>query len=544
MTAPAAILHLSDLHLEGDGESPARGLLFESLVAAVGRIASEVECALKLVVVTGDIFDSSGAPDSAVERFATLLAEIRAALGHTLPCVLLPGNHDRRRAGVVGPHDPTLFARLAARRLPSTVVAGCRTPTLVEWLPFAFHGLAARIAVYDSTFLPRGLLGAGGWLRGCELLEIADRLRRDDCQRPADEPLILLTHHHLIPTPITDVGEIQFDRIPRPLRAVAQRALSGLIAQGDREELTMTALGAGSALTLLQTLGHPVVVLHGHKHYPTVRLLRGVVHDQSDVLLASAGSGGTVERWRPEGAISDLGIWPSFNVVVLDGPRLSVEHVGFSDDDRAASRHRTLAKVVREGSRWTPLPFKVNRGVRRARLDLDERRCHLHAKNRSTGLYDLESVRLLTLADSETVPRYLETVRGCPGSDMASIVDANGARNDLPLPQMASLLLNGETRYHLREAVCSRRDVAQRIFGVATNYEWIGLLVRYGAKLARLVLTGLPDGVERAFGGVTDLTTGFETPIALERTDERLVLRYHDCPARTRLRIIWSLPES
>ena len=57
------------------------------------------------------------------------------------------------------------------------------------------------------------------------------------------------------------------------------RVLPWLVANGDREELTMTALGAGSALTTLQTLGRAVLVLHGHKHYATARLLKGLEAD-------------------------------------------------------------------------------------------------------------------------------------------------------------------------------------------------------------------------------------------------------------------------
>ncbi len=540
-----AIIHLSDLHLLGDEErrEHKQDELLRSLVAALGRLAATGEFAPSLLAITGDVFDTSQAPPSAIQRFVELVGELRRALGAAVPCLVLPGNHDRRRTGVVGPHDPALFEALAAERIPDTTVTGRETPFLVEWLPAGTGGLRAHLAAYDSTYLPRGLISAGGWVRTVDVLEISEELRRRGDADGARLPLVLFTHHHLVPTPLTDVGEIEFGRLPAPVRKAAQWALSGLIANGDREELTMTALGAGSALTLLHALDRAVVVLHGHKHYPTVRLLRGLLPDQGDVVMASAGGAGLVEKWHMEGALHDFGIWPSFNVVALDEARLTVEHVAFADDrPHEPYRRRTLVALERAGARFSPAPFKLNRGARPTRLALDERRCRLTASDASPEeLWDVDSTRTLEGGAAASLGDYKEAIRGCPGARAALIDDAAGMRRDVKLPDEASLRLDGETRYLLTNAACQRRAVAARWYGPETAYEWLGLLVRYGARRARLVLSGLPDGDRIAFGGATDLTTGFETPLPLQRAGGDLVLEYADCPPRTRLRILWPL---
>ena len=55
--------------------------------------------------------------------------------------------------------------------------------------------------------------------------------------------------------------------MPRSARWLLGKALPTLVSNADREELTMTALGAGTALSTLHTFGRPVLLLHGHKHF-------------------------------------------------------------------------------------------------------------------------------------------------------------------------------------------------------------------------------------------------------------------------------------
>ena len=75
------------------------------------------------------------------------------------------------------------------------------------------------------------------------------------------------------PAPLTDVGVVKVDKTPRLVRWGVEHLLPTLIANADREEMTMTALGAGTSLSTLHALDRAVLVLHGHKHYATARLL-------------------------------------------------------------------------------------------------------------------------------------------------------------------------------------------------------------------------------------------------------------------------------
>jgi hypothetical protein len=172
-------------------------------------------------------------------------------------------------------------------------VAGCRFPLLAEVVPPAFHKLPVDIVAYDSTYLPHGWIGAGGHIQQEGLLHAHAQLTRN----ASPVPLMVLVHHHLIPTPVTDVSFIGLGLpIPQIPRWLLGKALPALVANADREELTMTALGAGTALSTLHTLGRPVMLLHGHKHFPTARLVRGLTDGSSDVLIVSAGSAGRRER--------------------------------------------------------------------------------------------------------------------------------------------------------------------------------------------------------------------------------------------------------
>lgn len=63
-----------------------------------------------------------------------------------------------------------------------------------------------------------------------------------------------LLHHHLVPTLLTDIGPVETDTLPNPLRWIINHVLPRLVSNADREELTMTALGAGTAFSILHTL--------------------------------------------------------------------------------------------------------------------------------------------------------------------------------------------------------------------------------------------------------------------------------------------------
>src|SRR6201999_4085471 len=130
-------------------------------------------------------------------------------------------------------------------------------------------------------------------------------------------------------TPITDVSHVASVGAPRLARWFVGTALPLLVSNADREELTMTALGAGTALSTLHSLGRAVLLLHGHKHVPTARLLSGMTRTCGDVLLASAGSGGRREALSGLGHPEAARLWPSFNSVELSSAGTRIESVSF-----------------------------------------------------------------------------------------------------------------------------------------------------------------------------------------------------------------------
>ncbi len=292
MKAPhaALLVHLSDLHILRDAARQA--LVLDKLVEALAREREASSAERIVVAITGDVFDSATDPVPAlIDTFLRLHGRLVAALGGDAPTIVLPGNHDRRRLGLLGPHREQLFRALNEAVDPRRVfVAGCRTPFLAQIVPAHLHGLPAHVITYDSSYLPHGLVGAGGTIRIEDLLQAHAGLPVDG------RPVVVLIHHHLIPTPVTDTSHIDSVGTPRLTRWLVGQALPALVSNADREELTMTALGAGTALSTLHAFGRAVLLLHGHKHVPTARLVRGMTRHCGDVLLASAGSAGHRER--------------------------------------------------------------------------------------------------------------------------------------------------------------------------------------------------------------------------------------------------------
>ena len=528
------ILHLSDLHID-----PARGegqqSLLKSLVRAVRRESARGP--IHLVAITGDIFDSASVsvPD-AMRSFKRLLERLRKALGADAPFLVLPGNHDRRRSGVFCPHSAALFEALRQTlQGTDTEVFGCSTPFLAE---FGASALASRLpftlVAYDSTYLPQGWLSAGGMLRAEDLLQAAPRI----ASGPKDTPLVFLTHHHMVPTPVTDLSPIDLSRQGCVARWAVRKVLPRVVANADREELTMTALGAGTALTTLHGLQRAVLVLHGHKHYPIVRFVRSPYRGEGDVLLAAAGSAGLAEACRPSGLADEVRLWPSFNVVTLDGDELSIKVVAFSPTDaRALPARRTLARATRRGERWGLRRVPEARAVRAPDLESNEAVYTLVPSKRwPDARWDMEAERTVCPSRSWDRQAYIEIVEGVHDGELAT----DGRVLAKKLPARLPLALDAVTKYQLSGGICQTRQAAEDKYEVGTAFEWVGLLNRYSSASAHLMLRGLPDPAA-AFESVTDLTTGREQPYPVSVTSGVLSMMYQKCPARTLLCIHWPL---
>jgi hypothetical protein len=530
------LVHLSDIHLLS---GPEQETILDSLELALKEALAGRT--VTLVAITGDLFDSSAFPPFLlVDTFRQLRERLSGVIGD-VPMVILPGNHDRRRLGVVGPHVEEPFQELRRVFGPPVHVFGCNTPFLAQIVPYEVHGLPLHLVTYDSTYLPTGWVSAGGEVRSRDLLHVAAVIERHERAMGIEErwPMILLLHHHLIPTPITDLARIHGATLPGILRWLLDTALPRFIANADREELMMTALGAGSALSTLNALGRAVLVMHGHKHYPTARLLRGLASGDGDVLLTSAGSAGTVQYW--EGTTGEAArIWPSFNLVEIDDASVSIDKVAFSDrrPGKELSRDR-LVMARRQGTRWdvvhAPSPNVPDAGFSLERHTLE----YCFARNRARWNATCRR-SLRSTAANIAKSKYIDVLEGAPGARLVLLDEHGAATSTQPLPARIELGHNDDIHYRVERGWCRTLREAARYQGPGAAYAWAGLLLRYPTRVAELTVIGL-DHTEQCFGSITQLTTGNELPVTLELTGSpaAAVLRLADVPPLTLLRIYW-----
>jgi 3',5'-cyclic AMP phosphodiesterase CpdA len=522
------LVHLSDLHIAPD--SSTQLTLFAELVKTIRRERESAQAQRVALVVTGDLFTSATQPRRrAVDDFLRLHAQIVEALGGHVPTVILPGNHDRRRLGLVGPNRSELFLALRRAVDPSrSFVGGCSPPYLAEVVPANFHGLPMHVIAYDSTYLPGGLVGAGGTLRVEDLMMASSELPDDGL------PVLILTHHHLIPTPLTDVSDIDSSRESRFVRWMIRSVLPSLVAHGDREELTMTALGAGTILSTLHTLGRAVVLLHGHKHVPTARLVSGMSDGCGDVLIASAGSAGLRERVHATRHPDAARLWPSLNLLWLSGSDVRIQSIAFppKPSTRPPVR-RQLASVRRDGPRWKPEPVTFRTEDPAPRVAIDEAEYRLTPSASQKDRWDLHCVRRVEVVEGSHLKRYVEFARAPPSFLRKSSRPRDRLRVELTTP--------GVTRYDVNGALARTIRAAGNGRAAGLAFEWVGLLCRYGALRATLSLSRENAEGLQPFGSVTDLMIGRERPVRLVATADRWTLGAESCGARSLLRIYWPI---
>jgi len=543
----ATLVQLSDLHLLG-GDREQQPALLDGLVSALEAEADRRSSGVDVLVITGDVFDSAATPaGEAIPVFRELHRRARTALGNPrLPTVVVPGNHDRRRMGIFGPHDQGLFDALAEATQGEAYVHGTEIPFLARVVPHELHGLPLWLVAFDSTYLPHGWLSAGGALRQEDLLHAASVIGREE----PSWPVVFLLHHHLVPTPLTDVGAIDPSGTSSLVRWGVEHLLPRLVANGDREELTMTALGAGTALSTLHTLGRAVVVLHGHKHYATTRLLRGVEAGQGDVMIVSAGSAGTAQPWYPTTSREAARLWPSFNVVDLDETGLSVDLVSFGyDASRGSVVRRPMVRAGRDGARWLLDPVSGEpEGQAGPQLARNVLTCTLAppGDDPEAPRWDVLGERMYDGPPGEAPRRYSDTIDALEDGRFEPL---DGPGVELPdpvvLPAEVELVRGRRFRYRIASGLCRTVGEAERLFGRRHSpYAWLGLMNRYSSRMARLEVRGPPGSLADAFASETDLGNGLERALPVTERDQlgaRVVVDYPECPPRTLLRVYWRL---
>jgi hypothetical protein len=523
------VVQLSALHMGFRGVS--QSLLFDELVRTLEREKAQAGDVPVVVVVTGDVFDSSTLPArKSIQGFLALQQRVVAALGGDAPTIVVPGNHDRRRLGMLAPQEPKLFRSLQDASDPRHLfIAGCTPPFLAQVVPEAFHRLPFHVVTYDSTYLPGGLVGAGGTLRPEDLLMVSAQLPRDG------RPLLILTHHHLIPTPLTDVSQIDSVGARRAARWVIDSVLPTLVSYGDREEITMTALGAGTVLSTLHTLGRAVILLHGHKHVPTARLVTGMSDTCGDVLIASAGSAGTRERVHATRHPDAARLWPSFNLLRLSADEVQVESVAFSPKPKTKRPpvRRQLASARVAGPKWQRQPVSFRVKDEGARVDLDQATYRLTLSEGPLDAWDYACERRVELRPGARLRRYVDFVHTLPIRIGRSALLRDN--------RLIELKIGATTRYEQKHALCRSLGMAETARGPGTAFEWLGLLVRYGASRAVLRLARHGAAGIEPFGSVTDLTIGRERPITVEADRDFWTLAADSCAPRSLLRLYWPL---
>lgn len=524
------IAHLSDLHF-GAAEGP-QARIHEGLVKTLAQ--EKVD----LLVLTGDVFDTSAPASGLLEAFLGLLGKLRATQGGAVKTLILPGNHDRRDAGVFGPWTGALFQTLKEKYAgdANVHVLGTRTPFLVERVELP--GAPFDLIAYDSSYLPEGFVTAGGVVRQEELLQVAAEL-----DGAPERPLLFLLHHHLVPTPVTDTSVIHTAGRPVWQRWLVDNVLPRVVGLGNREELTMTALGAGTALSTLQTLGRAVVVLHGHKHYPTARLLGGLGPD-ADLLLASAGSCGLAQDWTGGDFDEAPKLWPSINLLEVGAGEVRVKTQAWSlyDSDRR-NRPRVLASAVRDGVRWTPRHDELTREELPPVLASNVARYALTTSADQLDRLDLEVVRTVEALPAAYMEEYWELVHGPPGAWVKDVRYAGEARPAAKTPHQVRVPMDGQ-RASWRVVGGALSNVVQAEARPVDQapFEWVGLVNRSRAAVARLEVH-LGPVKTKPFASVTDLTTGKEWPAPLVREGDVVTVEVKACPARRLLRVYWPLEQ-
>lgn len=565
------IVQMSDLHLTEDLTN--RLGLLEQMSAALAQVNADARQSadnIDILAITGDLFESSDLnPEKAVQAFFTFYDYVVRGLGRIVPTFIVVGNHDVRSRGILSLNRTQVIdaLRAATKEMPHIVIHACnmQLPFILHHVPRDHHPLPAELVLVDSTYLPTGFASAGGLVRQEDLLQVASELE-------PELPLVLLTHHHLVPTPVTDMSEIdtssphiageswlqrKISAAESKVEAALLKAASLLVANADFEELTMTALGAGSTLSTLHALNRAVLVLHGHKHHPSARHMKGLSSEDGDILLVADGSTGKAEPWHvTKQHVTDppWPLWPSFNVIQFDAKNIRVETWAYPHDQRAemTSIRRLLVTGERSKNRWFVQTDSLSEASLRADRDAEihesrvlrnEAHVELRDADQKVPFWTAHVLRRLVIQATSEGSRILhkDYVDGAPGAFLIR----SDSQEKIPCPAQIEFEVTSnvsEYAYTLYHGLCGTYEQAIRSYDKRTApYDWIDLFNRFACAEATLVLQRYPEGLTKPFAALIDLTTGIERPLPLDRVGNRYELHVRNCQARTLLRIFWPL---
>lgn len=286
-------------------------------------------------------------------------------------------------------------------------------------------------------------------------------------------------------------------------------------------------------------LGCVVIVLHGHKHYATVRLLKGLDGD-ADLLITSAGSCGLTQDWTGGEYDEAPKLWPSVNFIQVDGVHVQVMSQAwspFQPDRRSSPRHLVSAK--RDAQQWA-LELPPLREVQfHPVLTLNELQARLTPSQAHLGRLDVVTQRRLASHARAWLDEYWEVLEGPPGAVARELVIDGVPRRDAKCPARVKVAKDGVSTWRVEGGAFSSIDAAQA-FSLGHAYESVELLNRSRADVARLRVH-LGPVKTTPFASITNLTTGKERPCPLTREGDVVTVTRHNCPARTLLRLYWPL---
>ena len=299
----------------------------------------------------------------------------------------------------------------------------------------------------------------------------------------------------------------------------------------------MAALGAGTALSTLHTLGRAVLVLHGHKHNATARAVDATREGNGDVLLVSAGSAGTA-RNAENTTRHAARIWPSFNIIELDEESVNVEAVafGWKGRSRGVLDPQPLVFAAKQGSQWKVAPMPAEREPVGPRLLLDAARFKLYPAV-GRGRWDVHVERRIEPDEEARLPHYVVSVDR--PDEHARAFDDNGA---LRGPAEVHLRAYDTVSWRVEGGALRSFEEARRVEGaMASPFGKLSMLVRYATARARLVLEGPPKLLAGAFASATDVGSGLARPVPIRCVGRRAVVELAPCSARTMITVHWTL---
>lgn len=521
------IIQISDLHLLPNRDTS----LHEQIIASFFD-ALEHEIAHRgpadLIVFTGDLFDSATADlQSAIDTVDYFILTLYEKTNSRVPIVMIPGNHDRRKDGVMGANRIELWDALVQYAQTSSHplwVQHASSRFHAHVVPRSFHKLPCSIIAYDSTWVHSGYFTAGGNIRKEDLLYAFSQIFTESPD--TEEPVLLLVHHHIVPTPQTDLGKIETQHLNAFTRKSFEAIVPSVFGHADHEEHHMTALGAGTALSTLHSFGRPVIVMHGHKHIASSRLLIGTKLGQGDVAVVGAGSAGSAQVWSSVATQKPVHLWPSFNLIEMDKQHVMADAVtfGYKGSRQSQVHIRPLLSLQKRGNRFEATPVDI--GVRSPGPQLKLNYADYTVYPSSTpGRLDVACVRLVQGNPEDAPKAYHEPICIYPGAQFSE----NIKNDSLLLP------LNEEIAYWAKGSFANNAETLQQIKGTS-SFEFVSLFNRYQSEEATLLVRHLPS--KEFFATAQDLGSGDETRVAVERLGpDTIMVTVSPCPPRTLIRL-------